>query len=256
MPENFPLNEITGWIFGAYISEGNCTPNFVCISGTDVNFLCRTREFASSFGLTYNEYDNFRGFAKGHDIHINSALLSAILASACGKGSRNKRIPMFAYSANEKFVKGLLQAYFEGDGNVSVERRVIRASSNSKELIDGIALLLARFGIFSYKGKTSAKGSSQYTLAIPAKHAVAFRERIGFASAKKRERLDRICMQKTRQDFIELIGGFDDLFIRTAKRLGYPTRYVNSFTKRQKIGREALLKYIILFYHILKEVFS
>ncbi len=249
LPENLPLNEVTGWLFGAYLSEGNCVTNYVSISNTDENFLDNTRQFASEFNLTYNEYDNTRGFARGHDIHINSTLLSAVLAKTCGKGSRNKKMPVFAYSANEKFVKGLLQAYFDGDGNVSTQRAVIRASSNSKELIDGVALLLSRFGIFSYKGK-----GKQYTLAIPVKHAKIFREKIGFASIKKRNKLDELCSAKpTMQDFIELTSGFDDLFIKASKKLGYPTRYVNSFTRRQKIGREALLKYIVLFENLAKE---
>ncbi len=249
LPQKLPLNEITGWIFGAYLSEGNCVQNYVSISSTDEVFLQRTRMFADTFGLTYNEYDNFRGFAKGHDIHINSALLSAILSKTCGKGSRNKGIPGFAYSANENFVSVLLRAYFDGDGNVSVERGVIRASSNSKELIDGIALLLARFGIFSYKGK-----GKQFTLVITAKYASLFREKIGFASAKKSYLLDRLCSTKLpKQDFVEMVSGFDDLFVKTAIKLGYPTRYVNSFTKRQKIGKEALLRYIVLFNELAKK---
>ncbi len=247
LPVEFPLNETTGWIFGAYLSEGNTTPNFISISSTDENFLKNTRYFASEFNLTYNEYDNTRGFARGHDIHINSSLLSAMLAKTCGKGSRNKKVPMFAYSANEKFIKGFLQAYFDGDGNVSVERGVIRASSNSKGLIDGIALLLTRFGIFSYKGN-----GKQFTLVIPAKHARIFREKIGFASTKKREKLDELCKISSKQDFIELTSGFDDLFVSVARKLDYPTRYVNSFTKRQRIGKEALLKYIVLFENMAK----
>ncbi len=248
LPEILPLDYNTGWIFGAYISEGNCTPNFVSISNTEDVFLERMRQFASTFGLTYNEYDNFRGFAKGHDIHINSTLLSAILARTCGNGSQNKKIPNFAYSANEEFVKGLLQGYFEGDGNISVKRGVIRASSNSKELIDGLAMLLTRFSIFSYKG-----GGKQFTLSIPAKYASIFREKIGFVSTKKSQELDRLCKKSTKQDFIELVSGFGKLFVETAKKLGYPTRYVNSFTKRQKIGKETLLRYITLFSNIAKE---
>src|SRR5439155_1659822 len=81
----------------------------------------------------------------------------------------------------------LLRAYFEGDGNVSVPRRVIRASSNSKELIDGLSLLLARFGIFSNKGRQSG----QFTLGIPARYASAFRDCVGFESREKRAQLDR-----------------------------------------------------------------
>ncbi len=243
LPRNFQLDEITGWIFGAYLSEGNATPNFVNISNTDWRFLQKTKTFADEYGLTVNEYDNSRGFAKAHDMRINSALLSALLSSTCGSGSANKMVPEFAYSANEKFVSSLLQAYFEGDGNISVERGAIRASSNSRQLIGGIALLLARFGIFSYKG-----AGKQFTLLVPARYAVAFREKIGFVTDDKKSALDELCNKRPqKQDFVELVGGFGDLLVQIANKLGYPARYVNSFTRRQKIGKAALLRYIVLF---------
>ncbi|MBI3413513.1 MAG: DNA-directed RNA polymerase subunit A'' [Candidatus Aenigmarchaeota archaeon] len=250
LPRNFELGEIEGFMFGAYLSEGNSTQNFVSISNTDGNFLQKIRLFAAKYGLTYNEYDNFRGFAKGHDIHVNSVLLSSVLAKTCGKGSANKRVPDFAYSADENFVSGLLRAYFDGDGSVSVDRDAIRISSNSEELIDGIALLLNRFGIFSHKGR-----GKQSTLSILARYAVIFREKIGFVSGDKPTRLDELCSKYAdqKQDFVELVGGFGDLLVKAAKKLGYPTRYVNSFTNRQKIGKSALLRYIVLFDQMAKE---
>ena len=248
LPQNLPLDATTGWLFGAYLSEGNATPFFVCISNTDEVFLRNTRNVAAAYNLTSNEYDNNRGFARGHDIHINSTSLSLLLSRTCGAGSKNKKIPDFAYSAKEPFVSSLLQAYFDGDGNVSVPRGVIRASSNSRELRDGIALLLGRFGFFGTKGS-----EKQYPLTIPATYAACFREKIGFATAGKSARLNDLCALKPCQDFVDTIGGFGDLFVRTARKLGYPTRYVNSCTKRQKIGRGNLLRMIVRFQNIAQE---
>src|SRR3989338_5713207 len=68
------------------------------------------------------------------------------------------------------------KALLTGEENsVSVEREVIRASSSSRELRDGIALLLARFGIFSRKSD-----GKQFNLSIPHKYAQIFRDKIGF----------------------------------------------------------------------------
>src|SRR3989338_10483153 len=50
-----------------------------------------------------------------------------------------------------------------------------------------------------------------------------------------------------------MISGFGDLFYRTAKKLNYPTRYINNFTKRQKIGRTDLFRYIKIFENLAKE---
>ena len=255
LPEKLELNGHLGWIFGAYLAEGNCTKNYVSFSNVNEEFLSRIREFARTFGFTFNEYDNFRGFARGHDIRINSTHLSRLLEKTCGTGSRNKKVPDFAYSAHENFVSGLLRGYFDGDGNVHAERKLIRISSNSKELLHGICLLLARFGIFAYK----KKAGHQHGLLIPYKYAPAFLEKIGFTIPKKMQGLEKMAnlaknyWNNKSQDFTDMIGGFDDLFLRAAKKLGYPTRYVNNFTKRQKIGRTALYRYIKLFERLAAE---
>jgi len=255
LPDKLELNEKLGWIFGAYLAEGNCTKNYVSFSNVNEEFLSRIREFAKAHGFTFNEYDNFRGFARGHDLRINSTHLSGLLERTCGTGSSNKRVPDFAYSANEGFVSGLLRGYFDGDGNFHAERKLIRASSNSKELLDGICLLLSRFDIFAYKIRTK----NQHGLMIPYKYAPIFLKKIGSGIPKKREGLEKMSglsknfWRSASQDFTDMIGGFGDLLYGAAKKLGYPTRYVNNFTRRQKIGRTALYRYIKLFEKISSE---
>ena len=127
---------------------------------------------------------------------------------------------------------------------------MIRASSNSKELVDGIALLSSRFKIFSYKTKDK-KG--QHWLLIPYKYAPQFLQFIGSDIEYKRRDLEKLAEKAKKfwneksQDYTDMISGFGDLFYRTAKKLNYPTRYINNFTKRQKIGRTALFRYAKLF---------
>ncbi|MBI2676078.1 MAG: DNA-directed RNA polymerase subunit A'' [Candidatus Aenigmarchaeota archaeon] len=243
LAETLQLNGRLGWLFGAYLAEGNAAKFYVSFSNTDKRFLSQIRDIAKSFGFTFNEYDNNRGFALGHGIRINSKQLSMLMERACGVGAANKKVPDFAFSANADFVSGILRGYFDGDGSVSVERKVIRASSKSSELIDGIALLLTRFGIFARKSR-----DKQYTLSIPYKHAKAF-SKIGFSVGYKGEQLDMLCnlfeKDKDRyEDFIDMVGGFDDIMVSLSRKLNLPARYVNSCTKRQKIGRTALLRHI------------
>ncbi len=244
MPDVLVLDRFLGWFMGAYIAEGNSTRYFVSISNTNPEFLSQIRAFAEHYGFTYNEYDNTRGFARGHDIRINSSLLSKFLKKTCGTGSKNKRIPQFTYGATREFVSGILRGYFDGDGNVSVGRKMIRASSNSEELINGVMLLLSRFGIFATKQK-----GKQFSIIIPCKYAEIFRKEIGFSVKKKQEKLDMLCSMGTmpRQDFTDMISGYGSLLMDVAKKLKYPTRYVNNFTRRGKIGRETLLRYINIF---------
>ncbi len=247
LPDSIELTRELGWIFGAYLAEGNATEFYLSFSNTDPVFLSRIRDFATTFGFTFNEYDNPRGFRLSHDIRVNSKQLSRLMKRTCRTGSALKRVPDFAYSANRDFVSGLLSGYFDGDGNISVDRRVIRASSRSEELIDGIALLLSRFGIFARKHK-----GKENSLSIPYKYAGIFRDEIGLAVEPKSGRLDELCnlFEKNKdnyQDFVDVISGFDDVMLDACRKLGLPSRTVNSFTKRQKIGRTVLKKHITRF---------
>ncbi|MFQ6012109.1 MAG: DNA-directed RNA polymerase subunit A'' [Thermoplasmata archaeon] len=243
LPERLPLDETLGWLIGAYLSEGWPAPHYVNISNTHEAFLSRTRAIAQSMGIGVGEYDNDRGFARGHDLHLRSSILAGLLRAACGAGSANKRVPDFVFAGSDAFLGTLLRAYFEGDGNVTVIRGAIRASSNSKDLLDGIVLLLARFGILASKGRQGR----QHTLWIPRRFAPAFRDAIGFESESKRELLDRLCAARDTAytyDALDMVSGFGSILTDLSRRLRLPTRYVNSFTRRQVIGRATLARHV------------
>lgn len=255
VPNSLNLDFNFGWFIGAYLSEGSCSGYKVAISNIDESFQENTRRFARKIGIDFKERSYMGEFGKGKTIAISSVILSKFLISACGAGSAKKRVPQFAYSAKEEFVSGLLRGYFDGDGNMHSERNLIRVSSNSKDLIDGISLLLARFGIFAYK----KRNKHQHGLLISYKYSPIFLSKIGSDIAKKRAALEKMAensknyWNKKSQDFTDMISGLDDLLYKTAKKLKYPTRYVNNFTKRQKIGRTALYRYINLFEKIASE---
>ncbi|MBI5035850.1 intein-containing DNA-directed RNA polymerase subunit A'', partial [Candidatus Micrarchaeota archaeon] len=139
-----------------------------------------------------------------------------------------------------------LSAYFDGDGNVSVQRKCIRASSKSKELIDGMAVLLNRFGIFC----TKRASPTEHRLSISAKYAPLFKEKIGFKTPKKSSLLSQLCaLPKARfaYDVVDKTTGFGTAISEIATSLKIPSRYVNKFTQKQEIGRQTLHKYVQLF---------
>ncbi len=253
LPKNIELNSSLGWFIGAYLAEGNSTKYYTSISNTDKIFVSNVKEFAKKYDFTYNEYDNNRGFSLGHDIRINSSLLSSFMKKSCGTGAVKKKVPDFSYSANEEFVCGLLRGYFDGDGNISVERKTIRASSSSKELIDGISILLNRVGIFSCKGKNK----KEYSLKISYRYAPIFLEKIGLDNKNKKQRLEKLSklnfFEDKSYDITDMIPGIGNIFYDIADKIGFPKRLVNNFTKRQKIGRTTLSRYINKFENIAKE---
>ena len=243
IPEFAPLDSLFGWFIGAYLAEGSTAPNYTAISNMDCCYQELVREFAGSWNLTFNEYDNFRGFAPGHDIRINSTLLQRFLVTVCGKGSHNKKVPDFAYGAPDEFIGSLLRGYFDGDGNVSTERKVIHISSCSHELIDGIALLLGRLGILATKNSSDR----EHILSIPFRYAQLFREKVGFGLQKKMAALDTLCASSEEQekpyDAIDMVAGFGTVLEDIATGLGIPRQIVHSATLRQYIGRRALQRF-------------
>lgn len=256
IPRFIELNENTGWFIGAYLAEGSSNKGQVSISNINDDYISNAKAFTERIGLEYKEDFHHRGFAPGRDLKISSALLSKFIVTSCGKGSDFKKVPEFAFSASNEFVSGLLRGYFDGDGNFHVDRKMIRTSSNSEELIDGVSLLLRRFRIFSFKTKDK-KG--QYWLLIPYKYAPLFLEFIGSDIDYKREALERLAEKSKNfwssrsQDYTDMISGFGNLFYYVAKRVGMPTRYVNNFTKRQKIGRTTLYRYVKKFEQLARE---
>ncbi len=244
LPKDIKLDSFLGWFVGAYLAEGNSTKYYTSISNTDKLFQSKIREFAKKHGFTFNEYDNERGFSLGHDIRINSSLLSCFMKRSCGTGAANKKVPDFSYSAEIDFVCALLRGYFDGDGNISLDRKSIRASSSSKELIDGIALLLNRLGIFSSK----CKNKKGYSLQISYRYAPLFLQKIGLDNKSKKEKLEKlskfVSLKNKSYDITDMIPGFGKIFYEIADKLGFPKRLVNNFTKRQRIGRTTLSRYI------------
>ncbi|MBI2673052.1 intein-containing DNA-directed RNA polymerase subunit A'' [Candidatus Woesearchaeota archaeon] len=256
IPKELKLDWNFGWFIGAYLAEGNATSGQVSISNLDDNYIKNAKKFLEDLKLGYKEKYHHRGFAPSRDLTVNSSLLARLISTTCESGSFNKHVPEFAYSAKDEFAAGLLRGYFDGDGNFHADRNLIRVSSNSKELIDGIALLLSRFKIFSYKVKDK---KNQHWLLIPYKYAPLFLAHIGSDIGYKLKALEKMSVNAKNfwnnysRDYTDMISGFGDLFYETAKKLNYPTRYVNNFTKRQKIGRTALYRYIRLFEKLAKE---
>ncbi|MBI2147855.1 intein-containing DNA-directed RNA polymerase subunit A'', partial [Candidatus Woesearchaeota archaeon] len=249
LPSELQLDWGFGWFVGAYLAEGSAALGHVSISNLNDLYINHAKEFARRIGLDFVEKRHHRGFAESRDFIINASLLARFLRNSCGAGSSNKKVPMFAYSAKAEFVAGLLRGYFDGDGNVTVKRKMIRASSNSESLIDGIKALLTRFGIFAFK----SRDYKQHYLIIPSKYAAMFLQKIGSDITYKRNALVILAGEGNHQDYTDIISGFDTLLIDVSRKLGLPTRYVNSSTKRQKIGRTALLRHIETFGHEAEE---
>ena len=241
IPKVLELDFDFGYFLGIYLADGYSTKHFVSISNTNKEVIEIVKRFADKLGIKTAEYDNHSGFSKSRDVRLYSSVLSEFV-KRFGSNAKDKRIPEFVFNAEKEFVRGLLQGYFDGDGSVSVERKTIRAFSSSKELIDGIALLLTRFGIFGVKRRM--KG--QYGIEISHRYAKRFAEEIGSSVPEKAEKLRKIAESKSdvTYDLIDMIPSIGSALLDASKKLGYPLHYARKFVRKQKIGRATLQRHL------------
>lgn len=183
LPEKFELDNLFGFFIGAYLAEGLANKNQVKISNNDKDFRNKIYDFCDKYEIGYytTKKENIKGYNKSKvytfrnrkecikdktttyaefnrtttttnknngistDIVIYNTMLSDLLKKLCNTGSKNKKVPDFCYSANNDFIKGLLDGYLSGDGTLN--KTTFSYTTVSEDLGKGIALLLKRFDI-------------------------------------------------------------------------------------------------------------
>ena len=187
LPEVITLNRSFGFFIGAYLAEGCSTDHQIHIANNDARYRMNAATWPSSLGIRHhitNEKDRIKNNGISISIMFHSSLLAKLVKQWCDCGSWNKRVPDFAYSAPDEFVRGLLDAYISGDGSVALNGS-ITASSRSLALIEGISLLLRRFCISSSIGKTNVNDAPQHSLYITISDAKIFQQHISLCISEK-----------------------------------------------------------------------
>ena len=207
VPDKILLDNDFGFFVGLYLSEGWCTKTFLGVSNNDPVIRKRITDYCDRYGITYHlvtsKGKNVRQ-GESNDLKVHSTLFARLFLSICGTGSANKRVPEFAYTAPDEFIKGLIDGYISGDGTVNKKCGSVCASSVSQDLIIGISFLLSYFGIFgrmaSYQTKKDNVGSvtikRTYTIRISNSYAQKFATQIHLTETRKQERLETITLAK------------------------------------------------------------
>jgi DNA-directed RNA polymerase subunit A" len=256
IPEEIELNFLNGWFFGAYLAEGSNTGTSVGISNINEEYQKRVIQFADSLSVNYSIKKSEGEYGPSTTINLHSTLLAKLFDRMLGRRSNEKQIPGWMLNAPEEFIAGLLRAYFDGDGSVSVDRAQIRVSTNSQRLRDGICLLLSRMGIFASKRMEG----KQFSLRIPGKYALRFRNSIGLDIVHKTNALNELVRteeskkteSKITYDRIDMIPGFGTIMDDVRKTLDLPSKgsfavNIRKTTRKQEIGRQTLERYIQVF---------
>ena len=253
--KEYELDYLFGWFIGAYLAEGNLNGNSITITNISQYFINNTKKFAERFGKDATVYERQGEYGPSTSSRISCKELSKLLLETCGTGSFVKVVPNFAFLAPNEFKAGLIQAYFDGDGNFqcSEGHHQIRVCSRSEQLIKDISLLLAYFDIFGTIKSNFTRGSNIYNLAISSKYSALYKEHIG--SLVHSEELQGLVNYLAREDAHDLsdevdkINGLGEIIAKCGKDLKLPgqSRNYGRWAKKETIGRRTLQKYIQVF---------
>ena len=208
IPEHIPLDFDFGYLIGAYCAEGCTTRTQISISNNCREFFAPIERLMEKWNITTKYYvhndKNSVGWTSS-DLRIYSIVLTDILDILCGKGSPNKCVNYLLFNSNKEFMKGLISAYFAGDGCISKKACIITAYSVSRTLLENIqSILCFWFGIYTkikinklqLSNNRGSKNILQgYTLSIKADGAKIFANEITMLIPHKQERLDEYKLQ-------------------------------------------------------------
>uniref|UniRef100_A0A6C0IIL0 DNA-directed RNA polymerase II subunit RPB1 n=1 Tax=viral metagenome TaxID=1070528 RepID=A0A6C0IIL0_9ZZZZ len=260
--DGFELTKEFGWLCGIYLADGSLNGNTVQICKIHPRVEEKIKEVAKHYEwvTTIRDYQGQYGPSKNTNIHNKS--LKDFLLKHFSTGSYDKKIHANVFHSNIAFIRGVVGGYFDGDGNMSVERQQIRVGSRSKDLIHDVARLLAYCGIFgSFGEETSIRIPDKvfYTYQVLKKYAAHFRDTIGLELGEKKGALDEIVNYMERdgkhdtKEIYDKIPELGQTIADLGKLLTMPgqSRNFGRWAKKESIGRLTLQGYIEDFEEVL-----
>jgi DNA-directed RNA polymerase beta' subunit len=197
IPDKFDLNEENGIFIGLFLAEGHASlkSSSIAITNNDSDIQNFVTKWFSKMNINCSLQIKTNKVGTSSTVIGKSAILTQFLHKFVGHLAYHKYVPDVSFIANDKFVVGLLNGYFSGDGTIG--KNSIDCSSASPRLIEGISMLLSRFDIFGKISTSQIKNnnfgtkniSPSYRLSIRSKWAKKFAEKINLIMVDKNEKL-------------------------------------------------------------------
>jgi DNA-directed RNA polymerase beta' subunit len=244
IPESIELDFDFGYLIGAYLAEGCVTDTQISIANNDLEYFVPINRLTAKWGITTKVYKQENKCQEGWtstDLRIYSTVLTDILRILCGKGSENKSIHNILFNSNKEFMKGLISAYFGGDGSCEKDAAHISAFSVSRKLLENIQTILCYwFGIYNKiikkkKQETNNRGSQNilqgYTLSIKSDGSKIFAKEIPMFIGYKQEALNKYIKFESKElrDIIPRYVGLYDNYEKVNRRTIIEKEGVNPF---------------------------
>lgn len=200
IPLKFPLTNSLLELVGLWLADGNYdrigSSNIELAIGNDQECLNVLENTLNGFQISYAIKKNNVG------VRVNSKTLGAIFREILDlRGDAySKRVPEWVFGLSEEQIAAVLRGYMSGDGTVC--GRQIRCTSASKTLIEDMATLFLRIGIYATYfmeqpsiGKNSFRkdGATFWHCTISSQENIKkFEEKVGFIQEYKNAKASEI----------------------------------------------------------------
>lgn len=208
IPETIPLTEAFGFFVGAYVAEGMSNDTQICITNNDQGYLEKVKTFVEAWNVgthtvceqRHCEKTDIKGTTTSLIIH--STILAKVMKTLFGRVSYEKTLPDWTLQAPDAFVKGLVDGYMSGDGCITKEDGLVSASSVSKQLLECLSAIFARYGIYTTMTQympnlnNFKSVSMQYSLKLPVKYSEIFYNTFTLSIKHKQQKLENAFKNK------------------------------------------------------------
>jgi DNA-directed RNA polymerase beta' subunit len=214
IPETIELTYEFGFFCGAYLAEGMSNNTQVMITNNDAKYLARIKSIMDEWNIGTHivskqkviEKSGIKGLSTSLIIH--STIIAKIMNTWFGRVSYDKNVPNWVLQAPDTFLKGLMDGYICGDGTIDKRAGTVHATSVSKQLLEGIQSILARFHIYSTmtsrmpnKGKFDSVVRN-YTMNISKKYSNVFASTFTLMIQYKQDNLNMHHMHREQDSII------------------------------------------------------
>ena len=202
IPATIPFDEPFGFFVGAYLAEGMANSTQVNITNNDLSYLEKVNKLMAAWNVGTHTVSEQRHCEKTGikgtttSLVIHSTLLATLMQKLFGRVSQEKTMPDWVFQAPDSFVQGLVDGYISGDGAVDKKTGCMRVGSVSRDLVDRMRTLFARYGMFGritqYMPKQGQFDSVRmfYTLTFSSHYSKIFSDNFTLSIAYKQECLN------------------------------------------------------------------
>lgn len=254
--------ELLGNFLGWFCAEGSVSGNYFVISNNDESVLNLMKEIIKKIynvdGVAYPKNKSKR------NIYFYNTEISTFIKNNCyykkdfiserykKMASEFKKVPDIILNSDEKTKIAFLRGYFSGDGTIynkkMGEGTSISCSSKSKQLIEGISLLLKILGIIhKTRIKKNKKYGYHYELEIISDGLEKYKNLIGFDTEEKRNKLN--LLKPPKKCVTDSLRNFGNILLKMKDAIKYNQRknvasnlvsILQTRHKNQQIGRYCL----------------